>query len=309
MKLPFELDRPLVFFDLETTGLDLKKDRIVELALIKMTPQGDVLERVRRFDPEMPIPPEATAVHGISDADIANEEPFCRRARGLARILEECDLSGFNIRRFDLPLLIVEFRRCGIPFSLEGRRVIDVQNIFHREEPRDLSAAARFYLGREHEEAHTALGDIRTSAAVLGAQLDRYDRLPRDLDGLHAYCEEYAPIRSELDRWFGPADEGRKFRRGKHQGRTLDDVALNEPDYLLWMLGTGDMDEEVLAMVRDALERARSADDSAAGPAAPSAPDPAASGIRERLERLSSDVARTGTSGVAVRRTPTDAGS
>lgn len=257
MKLPFELDRPLVFFDLETTGLDLKRDRIVEMALIKMTPHGDVLERVRRFDPEMPIPPEATAVHGITNEDVADEEPFCRRARGLAEILEGCDLSGFNIRRYDLPMLLQEFKRCGVPFSLEGRRVIDVQNIFHREEPRDLSAAARFYLGREHEEAHTALGDIRTSAAVLGAQLERYETLPRDLDGLHEYCEEYAPIRTELDRWFSSPEDGREFRRGKHSGRRLDEVARTDPGYLEWMLGADDMDEEVLAVVRDALERAR----------------------------------------------------
>ncbi|MCA1790572.1 MAG: 3'-5' exonuclease, partial [Thioalkalivibrio sp.] len=155
MRLPLELDRPLVFFDLETTGLDLKKDRIVEMALIKMTPHGDVLERVRRFDPEMPIPPEATAVHGITDADVAQEEPFCRRARGLADILEGCDLSGFNVRTYDIPMLVAEFKRCGIDFSLQGRRIIDVQNIFHCEEPRDLSAAARFYLGRDHEEAHS----------------------------------------------------------------------------------------------------------------------------------------------------------
>lgn len=257
MKLPFELDRPLVFFDLETTGLDLKKDRIVELALIKMTPHGDVLERVRRFNPEMPIPPEATAVHGISDADVADEEPFCRRARGLARILEGCDLSGFNVRRYDVPLLLAEFKRCGVPFSLEGRRVVDVQNIFHREERRDLSAAARFYLGREHEEAHTALGDIRTSAAVLGAQLERYPDLPRDLDGLHAYCDEYAPVRTEVERWFAGPEQGRAFRRGKHSGRPLDEVAGSDPSYLEWMLSADDMDEEVCALVRDALSRIR----------------------------------------------------
>jgi len=255
MKLPFELDRPLVFFDLETTGLDMKSDRIVELALIKMTPHGDVLERVRRFNPEMPIPPEATAVHGITDADVADEEPFCRRARGLAQILEGCDLSGFNIRRYDIPMLIAEFKRCGITFSLEGRRVIDVQNIFHREEPRDLSAAARFYLGREHEEAHTALGDIRTSAAVLGAQLERYVHVPRDLDGLHAYCEEFQPIRTGLGQWFSAATDGRRFRRGKHVGKSLDEVAAGDPSYLAWMLGADDMDEEVLTVVREALGR------------------------------------------------------
>lgn len=253
MHLPFELDRPLVFFDLETTGLDLKTDRIVELAFIKVTPLGDVLERERRFNPGMPIPPEATAVHGITDADVADELPFCRTAKSLAETLEDCDLAGFNVRRFDIPMLLREFERCGVDFSLDGRRVVDMQNIFHREEARDLSAAARFYLGREHEEAHNALADIRTSAGVLGAQLSRYPHIPRDLDGLHAYCEEYAPTRTELERWFSPEEEGRVFRRGKHRGRPLADVAREEPDYLRWMMGADDMDEDVVAVVRSAL--------------------------------------------------------
>jgi len=251
--LPFELDRPLVFFDLETTGLDLKSDRIVELAFIKWTPQGDVLERERRFNPAFPIPPEATAVHGITDTDVAHEVDFCRTARSLADMFEGCDLAGFNVRRFDIPMLVSEFQRCGVDFSLTGRRVVDMQNIFHREEPRDLSAAARFYLAREHEEAHTALGDIRTSAAVLGAQIARYAHLPRDLDGLHAYCEEYAPTWTELDRWFSPEEDGRVFRRGKHRGTPLAEVARDTPDYLHWMLGTDDMDPDVLDVVRAAL--------------------------------------------------------
>jgi DNA polymerase-3 subunit epsilon len=258
MELPFPLERPLIFFDLETTGLHVKNDRIVELALIKVTPQGDVLERVRRFHPGMPIPVEATAVHGITDADVANEAPFCARARALYEMMEGCDLAGFNIRRFDLQMLVAEFARCGIRFDLSMRHVIDMQNIFHREEPRDLSAAARFYLGRDHEEAHTALGDIRTSAAVLSAQMERYTHLPRTLDGLHAYCEEYAPFRSEVDRWFSSEEEGRVFRRGKHIGTPLDEVARVAPDYLRWMLGADDMDEDVLAIVREALATVRS---------------------------------------------------
>ena len=256
MQLPFELDRPLVFFDLETTGLDVRNDRILELALIKITPQGDVVERVRRFNPEVPIPPEATAIHGITDEDVANEAPFRARAKSLAEVLDGCDLSGFNIRRFDVHMLIAEFKRCAIPFDIENRRVLDVQNIFHREERRDLSAAARFYLGREHEEAHTALGDIRTSAAVLSAQLERYPHIPQDLDGLHAYCEEFAPFRTELDRWFSSAEDGRVFRRGKHKGQSLDAVANMAPDYLHWMLGADDMDEDVLRIVREGLDAA-----------------------------------------------------
>lgn len=253
MKLPFALDRPLVFFDIETTGLSLKHDRIIELALIKITPQGDVLEKVRRFNPGIPIPPAATAVHGITDADLVGEATFCARAKALHDLLEGCDLAGFNVRRFDMGMLVAEFARCGIRLELEGRRIVDMQNIFHREEPRDLSAAARFYLGREHDEAHTALGDIRTSAAVLSAQLQKYPHLPRDLDGLHGYCEENFPLRSEVDRWFSSPEEGRVFRRGKHTGRALDEVARDDPDYLRWMVRAEDMDEEVIRLVQEAL--------------------------------------------------------
>ena len=267
MQLPFALDRPLIFFDLETTGLDFKNDRIIELAFIKLTPQGDVLERERRFNPGISIPPEATAIHGITDADVAHEVPFCRTAKSLVETLEGCDLAGFNIRRFDLPMLVQELKRCDFDLSLEGRRILDMQTIFHREEPRDLSAAARFYLERDHEEAHTALGDIRTSAAVLGAQLRRYDYIPRDLDGLHAYCEEFAPMRTELDRWFSDGPEGRVFQRGRHRGQTLAAVARESPDYLRWMLGAEDMDEEVLRVVREAVAAAESTD------SAPMTPD------------------------------------
>jgi DNA polymerase-3 subunit epsilon len=253
MRLPFTLDCPLVFLDLETTGLSPMHDRIVELAIIKVTPGGDVIERVRRFNPGVPIPAEASAVHGISDEDVLHEASFAQRARALAELLDTCDLAGFNIRRFDLPMLIAEFRRAGVPFETEGRRIIDIQAIFHREEKRDLSAAARFYLGRAHPEAHSALGDIRTTAAVLSAQLERYPTLPRDLDGLNRYCDECIPFETELERWFLDGAAGRVFRRGKHRGRSLADVAQNERDYLEWMLGATDMDEEVLGVVRAAL--------------------------------------------------------
>jgi len=256
VELPFQLERPLAFFDLETTGLSIQQDRIVELALIKLLPSGDVLERVRRFNPGIPIPAGATAVHGITDADVADEEPFSRRARALADLLEDCDLAGFNVRRFDVPMLVAEFRRADIDFSIEGRKVIDMQTIFFREEPRDLSAAARFYLGRDHAEAHTALGDIRTSAAVLAAQLARYEHLPRGLDELNAYCDEHTPMESALQRWFEDVDGQRVFRRGKHRGRPLDEIAREVPDYLAWMMGADDMDPAVTAVVAEALQRA-----------------------------------------------------
>ena len=253
MKLPFTLSRPLAFFDLETTGLSTTSDRIIELALIRVSPQGDVLERVRRFNPGMPIPPDATAIHGITDEDVADEPVFSATAKSLVDLLENCDLGGFNIRRFDIPILLAEFKRARVAFSIKGRRLIDAQTIFHKEEPRDLSAAARFYLEREHREAHTALGDIRTSAAVLSAQLERYPEIPKDLDGLHAYCDEASPFRTEVDRWFQEKDGGMVFRRGKHRGELLRQVASAAPDYLQWMLGADDMDEEVLEVVRKAL--------------------------------------------------------
>jgi len=253
MLLPVELDRPIVFFDLETTGLSTKDDRIIEMAILRVSPQGDVLERVRRFNPGMPIHPEAIAVHGITDEDLAGEAPFTARARALFDLLDPCDLGGFNIRRFDLPMLLAEFKRANVEFDYKSRRIIDVQNIFHREEPRDLSAAARFYLGREHQEAHSALGDIRTTAAVLAAQIERYPDLPRDMDALNQYCDEFMPIRTAVDQWFKDGPDGRVFRRGKHKGRALSDVALSEPDYLNWMLTAEDMDEDVLVVVREAL--------------------------------------------------------
>ena len=253
MKLPFELTRPLAFLDLETTGLSVNSDRIIELAVILVSPQGHVLEKVRRFNPGIPIPPEATAIHGITDEDVAEEPPFAARAKALAELLEGCDLGGFNIRRFDLPMLAAEFKRAGVPFTVQGRHLLDAQTIFHREEPRDLSAAARFYLGREHSEAHTALGDIRTTAAVLSAQMAKYPHLPREMASLHAYLDETSPFLTELDRWFTRKGEDLVFNRGKHKGEALARVAAEAPDYLQWMLGADDMAEEVLQAVREAL--------------------------------------------------------
>ncbi len=255
MKLPFDLDRPIAFFDLETTGLSLSRDRIVELAVVKVSPQGDVFERARRYNPGIPIPAEAVAIHGITDEGVADEPNFRSTARSLAGLLHDCDLGGFNIRRFDLPILIAEFRRAGVAFDVRGRRLIDMKMIYHREEPRDLSAAARFYLERDHPDAHTALGDTRTTVTILAAQLGRYPHLPRDMDGLHAYCDQVAPFKTEFEAWFRETPSGLIFNRGRHKGIPLGDVAGSSPDYLEWMLGAEDMPAEVLAEVLAALAR------------------------------------------------------
>lgn len=256
MKLPIELDRPVVFFDLETTGLSVVRDRIVEMAAVKITPDGGQDERHRRFNPGMPIPPEATKVHGITDEDVADESPFRSRARSLADFLGTCDLAGFNIRRYDLPMLVAEFRRAGVSFEVGDRHLVDMQVIFHSKERRDLKAAAEFYLNRGHEDAHTALADIRTTVSVMDAQLNKYGDLPRDMRNLHAYCDEFAPYESEFDRWFSKAASGALvFRRGKHRGAPLDDVARTTPDYLDWMISLDDMDSQVRDAARAALGR------------------------------------------------------
>lgn len=254
--LPITLSRPVAFLDLETTGLSRGEDRIVELALLILHPDGRVVDKVRRFNPEMPIPAEASAVHGIHDADVSGEAPFRSRARSLAALLEGCDLAGFNIRGFDLHILLEEFRRAEVPFDLEDRRLIDAQVIFHREEPRDLAAAARFYVQDEHIGAHGARADVHMTARVLAAQLTRYPGLPDDIDGLHAYCDEARPFLTEFQKWFSGSDlDDCVFARGKHRGTRLAEVAASSPDYLEWMLTASDMPGEVLAAVRQALER------------------------------------------------------
>ncbi len=236
--LDFKLERPLAFFDLETTGLNPARDRIVEMAVLLIRPGGEQIIRVRRFNPEMPIPAEATRVHGISDADVADEAPFRRRAAALANLLAPCDLAGFNIRGFDLPFLLNEFDRAQVSFSVENRCVVDVQQIFHREEPRDLTAAARFYLDRSHDEAHSAEGDTLTTAEVLVAQMARYPNLPREMNDLHDYCDRVRPLVKPIERWFRETEEGLIFRRGKHGNQRLDEVAARHPGYLEWMLTT-----------------------------------------------------------------------
>ena len=223
--------------------------------------EPDALAQIRRFLSF--LPQNAWEVAGRVDsgdppdrADVADEAPFRSRARSLAALLEGCDLAGFNIRGFDLHILLEEFRRAGVAFDLEGRRLIDAQMIFHREEPRDLAAAALFYVQEEHEGAHSARADVRVTARVLAAQLAHYPGLPRDIDGLHAYCDQVRPFLTEFRKWFsGDALGDHVFARGKHRGTRLAAVAANEPDYLEWMLTARDMHADVREVARLALER------------------------------------------------------
>lgn len=185
MKL--KLKRPIVFFDLETTGVDASKDRIVEVSMIKIMPDGEEICKTRKLNPGMHIPEEATAIHGITDEDVKDCPTFAQVAKSLAQFLQGCDFGGFNSNRFDLPLLVEEFMRAGVEVDFKRRRFIDVQNIFHKKEQRTLVAAYKFYCDKDLTDAHSAEADTRATYEVLQAQLDRYPDLENDVDALAEY--------------------------------------------------------------------------------------------------------------------------
>ncbi len=243
------LDRPLVVFDTETTGTNARVDRIIEIACLRLRPGGGQDEWVRRVNPGIPIPPASTAIHGISDADVAGLPRFADVARDLAAFLDGCDLAGYNITGFDLPVLRTEFLRAGVPFEVLDRRLVDAQRIFFSREPRHLAAAARFYCDAEHAGAHGARADAEMTLRVLVGQLRRYEDLPREVGRLHdLFC-------AGLDRDMDP--EGR-FRMvngeptvnfGKNRGRTLRDMSREEPGFLRWIL-KGDFSDPVKEIAR-----------------------------------------------------------
>ncbi|MCB2204726.1 3'-5' exonuclease [bacterium] len=248
-----QLSRPLAFFDLETTGVNIRSDRIVEIAVLKYLPNGTVRELTSRINPEIPIPPDATAVHGITDADVALQPTFTQFADTLLAFLDGCDLSGFNVRRFDLPLLQLELQRCQRTLPMEGRHVIDVQTIFHRKEPRDLSAALRFYCKREHEGAHGALADAQATADILAAQLQHYEDLPSDIAALEEVVHPKDP--SWVDAEGKLVWEGNNviIAFGKYRGTSLQQLINRDRDYLHWILDGG-FHESTKSVIRKALE-------------------------------------------------------
>ncbi|WP_422927008.1 exonuclease domain-containing protein [Singulisphaera sp. PoT] len=248
------LERPLAVFDLETTGTDTKLDRIIEISVLKLLPGGGSDHRTRRVNPGVPIPPESTAVHGISDDDVADSPTFRAIAPGLTKFLDGCDLCGFNILKYDLRLLAAEYNRAQLDFPVAGRKVIDACHIFHQNERRDLTAAYKFYCGLDHEGAHGAEADVLATLAILDAQVARYEDLPRSVQGLHDYCSD--PKALDLSGMFGRCDEGTiVFIKGKYKGRSLDDIARTKPDYLEWML-RDDYFDDTKALASEALRRA-----------------------------------------------------
>ena len=234
MKL--NLKKPIVFFDLETTGIDVATDRIVEICLIRLEPNGNRQSMTMRLNPERHIPEEASSVHGIYDAAVKDCPTFREKAEELKTIFDECDLAGFNSNRFDIPLLAEEFIRSGVNIDLNTPRRVDVQNIYHKLERRTLIAAYKFYCDKDLENAHSALADTEATLEVLEAQLDRY---PEDLQNDIDFLAEYSSRDNFVDfagRFAYNAKGEEIVNFGKHKGRLVKDVLRVEPSYYIWMM-------------------------------------------------------------------------
>ncbi len=250
--MDLKLDRPLVIFDIESTGVTPGRDRIVELAVLKINPDGTQNSVVRRINPEMPIPPSSTAIHGISDADVANAPTFGVIAANFARYLEGCDLGGYNVVNFDIPMLEYEFKRAGVPFSMEGRRVVDAYNIFCKLYPRTLTAAYKFFCGRELVDAHSADADTAATWEVLMGQLEKHPEIPRDMDQLAAFCNNADPDALDRNRRFKWRDGEVIVNFGKNAGRPLKEIATADPGFLRWIIRS-DFPDDVKKIASDAL--------------------------------------------------------
>lgn len=235
MKL--KLSRPIVFFDLETTGVNITKDRIVEISIIKVSPgqEDNPVVKTRRINPEMHIPEEATAVHHITDEDVADAPVFKQVARSLAEFMRGCDIAGFNSNRFDVPLLNEEFQRAGVDFDFHKARFIDVQTIFHKKEQRTLSAAYKFYCGKELVGAHGAAADTMATFEVLLAQLDHYDDLPDNVEELSKYSSQNNNV-DFMGRLIYD-DKGREIINfGKYKGQPATEVLARDQGYYSWIM-------------------------------------------------------------------------
>jgi DNA polymerase-3 subunit epsilon len=232
-----KLTSPIVFFDLETTGTDINKDRIVEICYLKVWPNGNEDAHTMRINPEMHIPEEASNVHGIYDDDVKDCPKFKDVAKNIAKDFEGCDIAGFNSNRFDVPLLAEEFLRAGVNIDLARHRFIDVQVIYHKKEQRTLSAAYQFYCGKNLEDAHTALADTRATYEVLKAQLDKYPDLQNDVK----FLSDYSSFSKNVD-FAGRMvynDKGEEmFNFGKYKGQLVKDVLAKDPSYYAWMMNS-----------------------------------------------------------------------
>ena len=246
--MELNLIRPLAFLDIETTGIKVATDRIVEICILKVHPGGQTEIRTLRINPGIEIPWEATAIHGITNEDVRDAPSFAMVARDLIRFLDNCDLAGYNSNHFDIPLLMEEFLRVDMDFDMTGRRLVDIQQIFHRMDPRNLSAALRFYCDKELVRAHSAEADTLATYEILKAQLDRYrdrevsDRqgkktqaLPNDVKALSAFSNQTRNVDLAGHIVYNSKDT-EVFSFGKHKGKPVTEVFRDEPSYYDWIM-------------------------------------------------------------------------
>jgi DNA polymerase-3 subunit epsilon len=245
--MSLNLKKPLAFFDLETTGTNITNDRIVEFAFIKVMPSGEMINKSSRINPTIPIPHEASLVHGIYDEDVKDKPTFKSIAKNLEQFLEGCDLAGFNIIKFDVPILVEEFLRCSVDFDISNRRLIDAQKIFHLMEPRTLTAAYKFYCGKDLSDAHSAEADVMATLEVLKAQIEKYqDCMIKDSNGkqiipikndMQALHELTASQFADLSGRIAFNDKGEEiFNFGKYKNMKVTEVLQKDPSYYDWMM-------------------------------------------------------------------------
>lgn len=233
--MQLNLSKPICFFDLETTGINITNDRIVEISILKVYPNGKEETYTQRVNPTIPIPPEVTKVHGISDADVADKPTFKEISKEVHNMIKDSDLGGFNSNRFDIPLLAEEMLRAEVDFDMKNRQSIDVQTIFHKMEQRTLSAAYKFYCDKNLDEAHSAEADTKATFEVLKAQIERYDELENDAK----FLAEFSSRKRFADfaGFIAYNKDGQEcFSFGKHKGKLVTDVLENEPGYFGWLL-------------------------------------------------------------------------
>ncbi len=233
--MELSLKRPIVFLDLETTGISIPADRIVEISLLRITPDGKEKWMNSRINPGIPIPPKATAIHGISDEDVKDAPSFRELAPSIAVFLEGCDLAGYNAIKFDIPLLSEEFLRAGIEFDFRKRKYIDVQVIFHKKEQRTLAAAYQFYCSKDLEGAHSAQADTAATFEILKAQLDRYPDLENDVEKLSVFSA-YNNNVDFAGRIVYDENNIEIFNFGKYKGKAVEAVLRDDPSYYSWMM-------------------------------------------------------------------------
>ncbi|MFN4007644.1 MAG: exonuclease domain-containing protein [Chitinophagaceae bacterium] len=247
-----QLHKPLAFFDLETTGISIGRDRIVEIAIVKLTPTGERLTKRKLINPEMPIPVEASAVHGITNDMVANAPTFKQVANEIKQFIDGCDMAGYNCNRFDVPMLIEEFGRVGIDWNPQQAKTIDVQRIFHIMEPRTLSAAYKFYCNKTLDNAHSAEADTVATLEVLEAQVERYPEIGNTIDSIWKIAGE--PDLVDYARRFVMLNGIEVFNFGKHKGRSVADVLKQEPSYYDWMMA-GDFPYNTKQKLTEILKR------------------------------------------------------